>query len=148
LLALESDLTSKQFSAAHAETMVTADFFSVDTIFFKRLYAPCISAATYAHQPFAAIRSLRLVVSSTDTLAFEGYPTHSTLLPDVMFEPHTRLGAGAIGVDLMCSSQRRRPRHAHDVERVDPLRQAVEAQVADILGNDRVMHRQVCGLVD
>src|SRR5579859_1892080 len=33
-----SRLSWKQFLAAHAETMVAADFFSVDTIFFKRLY--------------------------------------------------------------------------------------------------------------
>ena len=33
-----SKLTWKQFLAAHAETLVAADFFSVDTIFFKRLY--------------------------------------------------------------------------------------------------------------
>jgi hypothetical protein len=33
-----SRLTWKQFLAAHAETLVAADFFSVDTIFFKRLY--------------------------------------------------------------------------------------------------------------
>ena len=32
-----SQLTWKQFLAAHAETLVAADFFSVDTIFFKRL---------------------------------------------------------------------------------------------------------------
>ena len=31
-------LSWKQFLAAHAETLVAADFFSVDTIFFKRLY--------------------------------------------------------------------------------------------------------------
>jgi hypothetical protein len=31
-------LTWKQFLTAHAETLVAADFFSVDTIFFKRLY--------------------------------------------------------------------------------------------------------------
>ena len=33
-----SQLTWKQFLAAHAETLVAADFFSVDTMFFKRLY--------------------------------------------------------------------------------------------------------------
>jgi len=33
-----SQLTWKQFLSAHAETLVAADFFSVDTIFFKRLY--------------------------------------------------------------------------------------------------------------
>ncbi len=33
-----SRLTWKQFLAAHAETVVAADFFSVDTIFFNRLY--------------------------------------------------------------------------------------------------------------
>ena len=33
-----SQLTWKQFLAAHAETLVAADFFSVHTIFFKRLY--------------------------------------------------------------------------------------------------------------
>ena len=33
-----SRLTWKQFLSAHAETLVAADFFSVDTIFFKRLY--------------------------------------------------------------------------------------------------------------
>ena len=33
-----SQLTWKQFLAAHAEALVAADFFSVDTIFFKRLY--------------------------------------------------------------------------------------------------------------
>jgi putative transposase len=33
-----SELTWKQFLIAHAETLVAADFFSVDTIFFKRLY--------------------------------------------------------------------------------------------------------------
>jgi len=31
-------LSWKQFLAAHAQTLVVADFFSVDTIFFKRLY--------------------------------------------------------------------------------------------------------------
>jgi hypothetical protein len=35
---LRSRLTWKQFLAAHAEALVAADFFSVDTIFFKRLY--------------------------------------------------------------------------------------------------------------
>jgi putative transposase len=33
-----SEQTWKQFLAAHAETLIAADFFSVDTIFFKRLY--------------------------------------------------------------------------------------------------------------
>jgi len=33
-----SQLTWKQFLTAHAETLVAADFFSVDTIFFRRLY--------------------------------------------------------------------------------------------------------------
>ena len=33
-----SQLSWKQFLAAHAETLVAADFFSLDTIFFKRLY--------------------------------------------------------------------------------------------------------------
>jgi putative transposase len=33
-----SEMTWKQFLAAHAETLLAADFFSVDTIFFKRLY--------------------------------------------------------------------------------------------------------------
>src|SRR5229473_118175 len=33
-----SELTWKQFLTTHAETLVSADFFSVDTIFFKRLY--------------------------------------------------------------------------------------------------------------
>ena len=33
-----SQLSWKQFLAAHAETVVAADFISLDTIFFKRLY--------------------------------------------------------------------------------------------------------------
>jgi transposase InsO family protein len=33
-----AELSWKQFLAAHAQTLVAADFFSVDTIFFKRLY--------------------------------------------------------------------------------------------------------------
>jgi putative transposase len=33
-----SELTWKQFLAAHAETMVATDFFSVDTVLLKRLY--------------------------------------------------------------------------------------------------------------
>jgi putative transposase len=33
-----SELTWKQFLAAHADTLVATDFFSVDTVFFKRLY--------------------------------------------------------------------------------------------------------------
>jgi hypothetical protein len=33
-----SQLTWKQFLAAHAPTLIAADFFSLDTIFFKRLY--------------------------------------------------------------------------------------------------------------
>ena len=33
-----SELTWKQFLAAHAETLVATDFFSVDTVFLKRLY--------------------------------------------------------------------------------------------------------------
>jgi putative transposase len=33
-----SKLSWKRFLAAHAETLVAADFFSVDTVFFKRLY--------------------------------------------------------------------------------------------------------------
>jgi hypothetical protein len=33
-----SQLTWKQFLATHAETLVAADFFGVDTIFFRRLY--------------------------------------------------------------------------------------------------------------
>jgi len=39
-----SQLTWNQFLTAHAETLVAADFFSVDTIFFKRLYV-----LIYAH---------------------------------------------------------------------------------------------------
>jgi putative transposase len=39
-----SQLTWKQFLAAHSETLVAADFFSVDTIFFKRL-----SVLIYVH---------------------------------------------------------------------------------------------------
>jgi hypothetical protein len=31
-------MTWKEFLAAHAQTLVAADFFSVDTVFFKRLY--------------------------------------------------------------------------------------------------------------
>jgi hypothetical protein len=31
-------LTWKQFLAAHAETLVAADFFSVDTVFFRQFY--------------------------------------------------------------------------------------------------------------
>jgi hypothetical protein len=31
-------LSWKRFLAAHAQTLVAADFFSVDTVFFKRLY--------------------------------------------------------------------------------------------------------------
>jgi hypothetical protein len=33
-----SELTWKQFLVAHAETLVATDFFSVDTVFFRRLY--------------------------------------------------------------------------------------------------------------
>lgn len=33
-----AQLSWKQFLAAHAETLVAADFFSIDTVFFKRLY--------------------------------------------------------------------------------------------------------------
>jgi hypothetical protein len=33
-----SELTWKQFLAAHAQTLVATDFFSVDTVYFKRLY--------------------------------------------------------------------------------------------------------------
>ncbi|TMF35400.1 MAG: integrase [Chloroflexi bacterium] len=33
-----AQMSWKQFLAAHAQTLVTADFFTVDTIFFKRLY--------------------------------------------------------------------------------------------------------------
>jgi putative transposase len=33
-----SELSWKQFLAAHGETLVATDFFSVDTVFFKRLY--------------------------------------------------------------------------------------------------------------
>ena len=33
-----SELTWKQFLVAHAETLVAADFFSIDTILFKRIY--------------------------------------------------------------------------------------------------------------
>jgi transposase InsO family protein len=33
-----SELTWKQFLSAHAETLVATDFFSVDTVFLKRLY--------------------------------------------------------------------------------------------------------------
>jgi transposase len=33
-----SEMTWKQFLASHAETLVAADFFSVDTVFLKRLY--------------------------------------------------------------------------------------------------------------
>ncbi len=42
-----SQLTWKQFLAAHAEALVAADFFSVDTIFFKRLYVlVCVHLAS------------------------------------------------------------------------------------------------------
>ncbi len=33
-----AQLSWKQFLAAHAQTLVVADFFSLDTVFFKRLY--------------------------------------------------------------------------------------------------------------
>ncbi len=48
-----SQLTWKQFLAAHAETLVAADFFSVDTIFFKRLYV-----LIYAHLASQQARNL------------------------------------------------------------------------------------------
>ncbi len=42
-----SEQTWKQFLAAHAETLIAADFFSVDTILFKRLYVPiCVHLAS------------------------------------------------------------------------------------------------------
>src|SRR5713101_1444602 len=40
-----SELTWKQFLAAHAETLLAADFISVDTIFFKRALRPYICAS-------------------------------------------------------------------------------------------------------
>jgi putative transposase len=49
-----SQLTWKEFLAAHAETLVATDFFTVDTIFFKRLYVPI-----YVH-----LASRRVVLAS------------------------------------------------------------------------------------
>jgi hypothetical protein len=48
-----------------------------------------IGAATHAHQPLVAIRSLRLVDVSSGGLASEGYSLSTALLRDVIFEPHT-----------------------------------------------------------
>ena len=59
LLGRRSQLTWKQFLAVHAETLVAADFFSVDAIAFKRLHVLIyvhlasrrVLAATRTHQP-------------------------------------------------------------------------------------------------
>ena len=58
-----------------------------------------IGAATYAHQPLVAIRSLRLVGVSSGVLASEGYSMSTALLRDVIFEPHTRESDRATGGD-------------------------------------------------
>jgi transposase InsO family protein len=57
-----SELTWRQFLAAHAETLVATDFFSVDTVFFKRLYVLIfvhvgsrrVLAASYTSEPNTA----------------------------------------------------------------------------------------------
>lgn len=54
-----AQLTWKQFLAAHAETLVTADFFSVDTIFFKRLYV-----LIYMHLIYMHLATRRILVAS------------------------------------------------------------------------------------
>jgi len=58
-----SRLTWRQFLRAHAETLVAADFFSVDTIFFKRLYV-----LIYLH--LASRRVLRASCTSKPSAAW------------------------------------------------------------------------------
>jgi putative transposase len=55
-----SRLTWKQFLAAHAETLLAADFFSVDTIFFKRLYV-----LIYVHLATRRVVSARCTAQPT-----------------------------------------------------------------------------------
>jgi putative transposase len=58
-------LSWKRFLAAHAETLVAADFFSVDTIFFKRLYV-----LIYMH-----LASRRIVLASCTAQPNESWVT-------------------------------------------------------------------------
>jgi len=58
-------LSWKQFLAAHAETLVAADFFIVDTIFFKRLYV-----LIYMH-----LASRRIVLASCTAQPDESWVT-------------------------------------------------------------------------
>src|SRR6266849_2691242 len=57
----------------------------------------------------------------------------------------TRIGPS---LHFVCSCHRGCASHTDDVVRVDPFLPAVETQVAYILGNDRVLHRQVGRLVN
>src|SRR5713101_2231825 len=56
--------------------------------------------------------------------------------------------ASAASLHFVCSCHRGCASHTDDVVRVDPFLPAVETQVAYILGNDRVLHRQVGRLVN
>ena len=60
-----SEMTWKQFLAAHAETLLAADFFSVDTIFFKRLYV-----LIYVH-----LATRRVLMASCTAEPNEGWMT-------------------------------------------------------------------------
>ena len=60
-----SEMTWKQFLAAHAETLLAADFFSVDPIFFKRLYV-----LIYVH-----LATRRVLMASCTAEPNEGWMT-------------------------------------------------------------------------
>src|SRR6266566_1537230 len=60
-----AELSWKRFLAAHAETLVVADFFSVDSVFFKRLYV-----LIYMH-----LASRRILIASCTSEPNEAWVT-------------------------------------------------------------------------
>jgi hypothetical protein len=85
-----SELTWKQFLAAHAQTLVAADFFSVDTIFFKRLYV-----LIYVH---LATRRIVMASCTAEPNQSLGHPTG----------PKSQLGARGRRHQAECADPRPR----------------------------------------